>query len=495
DYLRPIDVVQRFLGKAGGSSCELPKVDASKLSADDFEDLAQQHPGGLVLQNLQWLKPEDWTRETLLKRFGAHWISSGSGRWDRPEATPEVRLKDFAEVAAGTAKSWVAKGYTHEVVSTAFWGFEGNCSGPVVANWHCGQAGARLFAGFEKRPTLQLGMSLASGTQLHRHEETWLALLHGIKAWWIASEPPSEEVEREERANTRHPCQWLEERRPKGLRFCVQQPGEVVYFATRLHATCNMADYVLGIGAQGREPSEWSKLERAVHRGQSGLVKKFLKEKRAPPSGHQRQHWLGHAAEYGFTSLVKVLLDHRANLHRGADLPPLHRAAENGHDAVVRLLLARRADVRSKDVEDKEPLHHAAFNDNGHVAQLLLEHRASLTAADQRKLTAFGSAADGGYPELMETLLDGHAPKTARGYETSAVHAASKGHLPVLRKLLAWRADVALPDASGRRLVDHAEFYQHHSVAAFLRSYDGEAPPSTKKRRRKGKAKPQSEEL
>jgi len=32
DYLRPIDVVQRFLGKAGGSSCELPKVDASKLS-------------------------------------------------------------------------------------------------------------------------------------------------------------------------------------------------------------------------------------------------------------------------------------------------------------------------------------------------------------------------------------------------------------------------------------------------------------------------------
>ena len=29
-----------------------------------------------------------------------------------------------------------------------------------------------------------------------------------------------------------------------------------------------------------------------------------------------------------------------------------------------------------------------------------LEHRASLTAADQRKLTAFGSAADGGYPEL-----------------------------------------------------------------------------------------------
>eukprot|EP00435_Cladocopium_sp_Y103_P043968 s754_g12.t1 len=289
----------------------------------------------------------------------------------------------------------------------------------------------------------------------------------------------------EEQANTRHPCQWMEaKRRPKGLTFCVQQPGEVVYFGTRLHATCNMADYVLGIGAQGRTPSDWSKLERAVHRGQSALVKKLLKEKRGL-KGRQLQSWLGHAAEYGFTSLVDVLLDHRADLQRADDLPPLHRAAENGHDAVLRLLLARRADVRSKDVEDKEPLHHAAFNDNGHVAQLLLEHRASLTAADHRKLTAFGSAADGGYPELMETLLDGHAPKTARGYETAAVHAASKGHLPVLRKLLQWRADVALTDASGRRLVDHAEFYQHHSVAAFLRSY--EAAASAKAKRGKGK--------
>lgn len=285
-------------------------------------------------------------------------------------------------------------------------------------------------------------------------------------------------------------------RRPQGLSFCVQHPGEVIYFGTRLHATCNMADYVLGIGAQGRVPSsEWSKLERAMHRGQSALVKKLLKEKRGPPSGRQRQQWLGHAAEYGFTSLAEALLDHRADVHRANDLPPLHRAAENGHSAVVRLLLARRADVRLKDVEDKEPLHHAAFNDNGHVAQLLLEHGASLRAVDHRRLTAFGSAADGGYPELMETLLDGHAPKTARGYESAAVHAASKGHLAVLRSLLTRRADVALKDASGRRLVDHAEFYQHHSVAAFLRSYDREASaPCTKKRRRKkGEAQPPSE--
>ena len=36
-------------------------------------------------------------------------------------------------------------------------------------------------AGFEKRPTLQLGMSLASGTQLHRHE----ARLRWDALWWM----------------------------------------------------------------------------------------------------------------------------------------------------------------------------------------------------------------------------------------------------------------------------------------------------------------------
>ena len=38
-------------------------------------------------------------------------------------------------------------------------------------------------AGFEKRPTLQLGVSLASGTQLHRHEASGVLLEINGNQW------------------------------------------------------------------------------------------------------------------------------------------------------------------------------------------------------------------------------------------------------------------------------------------------------------------------
>eukprot|EP00913_Durusdinium_trenchii_P021875 g20554.t1 len=173
-----------------------------------------------------------------------------------------------------------------------------------------------------------------------------------MKAWWIAPSEPSEE--------------WLEgtqgTRRPKGLAFCVQQPGEVIYFGSRLHATCNLADFVLGIGAQGRQPADWTPLELGrmggagpvdpIHKcraiGETAKIKE--KKKRLKPA--QLDRWLAHASEYGFTSLVELLLDQRADLG-GAKravprFTPLHRAAENGHLAVAQLLLSRRADVHAQ---------------------------------------------------------------------------------------------------------------------------------------------------
>ncbi|CAE7215603.1 secG [Symbiodinium natans] len=458
----------------------------------EFRKLASKNEGGLVLRGLTepWLAPASWSKDRILERFGRHFIQTGTGRWDRPEATPEVFLEDFFLSVNQTGKNLVAKGYSHRLVSEAFWGPEGRCSPSTVASWHCQdniskEMSPRILADFDLRPTVQIGMAEASGTQLHFHEETWLAILHGRKAWWIAPADPSDEIDREERANTQHPCQWLEEPPPAGLRFCIQQPG--------LHATCNLDSFVFGIGAQGRLP-KMSPLERAVHRGQTDLARELLAKQKWKVSAAQLHRGLSHATEYGYTSMVALLADLRADLQGPLEegKPPLHTAAENGQLEVAQMLLERRADIRGRDATGKQPLHHAAYNDAGPVVDLLIQKRASLKTLDERGLAPFGSAADGGYPTLLEALLKHHSPKSAKGYESAAIHAASKGHLPVLKKLAEWRADLARSDAQGRRLADHAEFYQHASVTRYLRNWED---PSKARKTGKGGQTAQRTEL
>ena len=46
-------------------------------------------------------------------------------------------------------------------------------------------------------------------------------------------------------------------------------------------------------------------------------------------------------------------------------LTPLHHASYNGHESVVKMLLAANADVAMVDSEGSTPLHFAAFNGLG----------------------------------------------------------------------------------------------------------------------------------
>ncbi|CAE7243970.1 KIN12D [Symbiodinium pilosum] len=507
DYLRPVEVVRRFL-RTGASRCDFPAVNARNLSRKEFQKLAARSQGGLVLRGLTepWLSTTSWSKEQILERFGQYFVQTGTGRWDRPEATPEVLLEDFIHLANQTPKNLVAKGYSHQLVSTAFWGPEarqatdqsnllvlqnsqGICSPATVASWHCSdnateEISPKMLADFDLRPTVQIGMSEASGTQLHVHEDD--GDLAGSAAW----------SQGEERANMHHPCQWLEEAPPAGLQFCVQQPGEVVYFGPRLHATCNLDDFVFGIGAQGRLKNKMKAVDRAVHRGQTALAKELMANEKQKSSVARLQRGLSHATEYGYTGLVALLADLRADLQSPFEdgKLPLHSAAENGQLEVARLLLERRADIRARDMEGKQPLHHAAYNDAAPVVDLLVEKRASLKALDERRLAPFASAADGGYPSLLEALLRHHAPKSAQGYEAATIHAASKGHLSVLKKLAEWRADLTRFDAGGRRPADHAEFYQHVSVARFLRGLE-DTRVAARSKNGKGGPTTQSSEL
>ena len=63
---------------------------------------------------------------------------------------------------------------------------------------------------------------------------------------------------------------------------------------------------------------------------------------------------------------------------------PLSRAAENGHEAVVKLLLAHgQVEADEKDGDSRTPLSRAAGNGHEAVVKLLLEHGAEADEKDK----------------------------------------------------------------------------------------------------------------
>jgi len=134
-------------------------------------------------------------------------------------------------------------------------------------------------------------------------------LLHGLKAWWISPKVPSAAVQRESKEHTTHPCSWMEKQAPAGLTFCVQQAGDIIHLSDEMfHATCNLDDFVLGIGAQGRIPLAWSPFDRDVHRGlipNGAMTGSPLYADRSIPEGSGHIH---KAAQKNFSNVVAHLL-------------------------------------------------------------------------------------------------------------------------------------------------------------------------------------------
>jgi ankyrin repeat protein len=82
----------------------------------------------------------------------------------------------------------------------------------------------------------------------------------------------------------------------------------------------------------------------------------------------------------------------------------LHTAAQEGHEAVVRLLLDRGADIKSKTENKKTALHLAAREGRTSVVQLLLDRGADVGATDEDGKTALDRAAKRRHEGIVELL-------------------------------------------------------------------------------------------
>ncbi|XP_037773737.1 putative ankyrin repeat protein RF_0381 [Penaeus monodon] len=117
---------------------------------------------------------------------------------------------------------------------------------------------------------------------------------------------------------------------------------------------------------------------------------------------------------------------------------PLHCASLAGHTEVVKLLLMKKADVKSETPTHHTPLHYAALRGNAILVKLLVSYGADPNAKDERNNTPLHYAALCGHTLVVELLVDDRADINIRtDMGLSVLHKASfYGRLSTVQKLV-----------------------------------------------------------
>lgn len=199
----------------------------------------------------------------------------------------------------------------------------------------------------------------------------------------------------------------------------------------------------------------------------------------AAPPGAQTDARVAEAAARGDRPAVRALLQQGADINGalGDGMTALHWAAERGDDDLA-ALLGSGADVRAVTrIGRHTPLHVAARNGHDRIVRRLLEANADVHARTTTGAAALHFAAAAGSTESIAVLLDRGAEIDVREPEwgqTPLMFAAGYGRTDAVRMLLARHANIALTarvvDLSVRNREDSAESRARNArVAAIQR--------------------------
>ncbi|CZR58258.1 uncharacterized protein PAC_08149 [Phialocephala subalpina] len=191
-----------------------------------------------------------------------------------------------------------------------------------------------------------------------------------------------------------------------------------------------------------------------------------------------RDSWLFRAAKEGQQAVVRLLLENGAELETkdGYSQTPLSWAARKGHEAVVKLLLDKGAELETKDGYSQTPLSWAARNGHEAIVKLLLDKGAELETKDRYSQTPLSWAARKGHEAIVK-----QCPDAAVYGQTPLWWAAQKGHEAVVKLLLdTGKVDVDAKDEDGSTPLSWAARNGHEAVVRLL--LDNGADISTENR-------------
>jgi ankyrin repeat protein len=135
---------------------------------------------------------------------------------------------------------------------------------------------------------------------------------------------------------------------------------------------------------------------------------------------------------------------------------PLSYAAQHGHEAVVKLLLEKGADVECRSNGSATPLFWAVETGREAVVKLLLEKGANMESTEgfygQTPLSLAARGAQKWHEGVMKLLLEKGADMESKSHDgqTPLSWAARSGHVAAVKMLLEKGADVESKDDDGQ---------------------------------------------
>lgn len=231
--------------------------------------------------------------------------------------------------------------------------------------------------------------------------------------------------------------------------------------------------------------------ETAARQGHTEVVGLLLDYSAvAVPEGrvsHGRSFFLSdlllEAAAAGYVGIVKLLLDHGADIKAcdQNDNTVLHRAAAKNHFELILELLGRGASVRVREERGYTPLHLSAEGGDIGVVACLLTHGADVNAQTESGRTALYIALTQGYLGLAMFLLEHKADAnvaTAEGWHP--IHlAAERGLVDALSMLIERGADQNSQDTAGQSPLHTATACGQRAAVELLLQRGAEISPDS----------------